>query len=91
MQHLTGKEPISKVCDQHKIHPNQFREWQKILFDNATKSFESEKKTEEDRLRAEIAKLQAKLQKKDEVLAELMEEHLKVKKNYGDLFQGKDG
>lgn len=83
-RHLVGKEEISKVCEELKIHPNQFYEWQKLFFENGVKAFESEDKQEGSKLRTENERLREKLQRKDSVLAELMEEHVALKKSFGE-------
>jgi transposase-like protein len=68
-RHLVQNEEVSKVCEEVRIHPNQFYEWQRRLFENAVKAFESEKRREEAKLRSENVALKAKLQRKDEVLS----------------------
>jgi len=84
-RHLIGKEEVSAICEELKLHPNQFYEWQRQFFENGVKAFESDEQREEEKLRLEMARLQGKLQRKDEVLAELMEEHLTLKKNLGEV------
>jgi len=83
-RHLVGKEEVSAICEELAIHPNQFYEWQKLFFENGVKAFESEEKREESKLRERIGTLEAKLQRKDAVLSELMEAHLDLKKNLGE-------
>ena len=83
-RHLIGKEEVSVICEDLKIHPNQFYEWQKLFFENGVKAFESEEKQEATKLRLENERLTQKLQRKDSVLSELMEEHLALKKNFGE-------
>jgi transposase len=83
-RHLVEREEISAICEEHKIHPNQFYEWQKLFFENGVKAFESEEKQEATKLRADNDRLTQKLQRKDAVLSELMEEHLNLKKSFGE-------
>jgi hypothetical protein len=57
------------------------------LFENAEDAFERPnnrvvKSSEQDE---KIARLQAKLQQKNEVISELMEENIRVKKSIGEL------
>ena len=75
-RHLFGKEEVSAICEEHKLHPNQFYEWQRQFFEQGVKAFESDEKREESKLRTQVASLEAKLQRKDSVLSELMEEHV---------------
>lgn len=83
-RHLVEKEEVSRICEDLKIHPNQFYEWQKLFFENGVKAFESSEQREEAKLRDRVATLEAKLQRKDSVLSELMEEHVALKKSFGE-------
>jgi transposase len=84
-RHLVEKEEVSHICEDLKIHPNQFYEWQKLFFENGVKAFESEEQRVEVKLRDRVATLEAKLQRKDSVLSELMEDHLALKKSLGEV------
>jgi transposase len=83
-RHLVGKEEVSAVCEELRLHPNQFYDWQKQFFENGVKAFESDEQRESTKLRSEVETLKAKLQRKDSVLSELMEDHLALKKNLGE-------
>lgn len=83
-RHLVDGEEISTICDQEKIHPTLFYEWQRRFFEHGAKAFESESKGTESKLQAENEALRQKLQRKDSVLAELMEEHVALKKSLGE-------
>ena len=37
--HLIEKEPVSDICDRHRLNPNVFYRWQKIFFENGTAAF----------------------------------------------------
>jgi transposase-like protein len=84
-EHLLDKTPISDVCQKHDIQPTLFYLWQKKLFEDGAAVFDS-KAANARQLNADAQKvqaLQAKLQQKNEVLAELMGEHLDLKKSLG--------
>ena len=86
-QHLVEKIPISEVCEKNGIAVNLFYLWQKQLFDNATAAFDKpgkRRKTDQDAKDRTIVALQDKLQRKNEVLSELMEEHVQLKKDLGE-------
>ena len=83
-RHLIGKEEVSAICEELKLHPNQFYEWQRRFFENGVRAFEAQEKREETRLKSRVAFLEEKLQRKDSVLSELMEEHVALKKNLGE-------
>ncbi len=83
-QHLVDGMAVSDLCDKHQILPTQFYQWQKQLFEGGSAAFErktSGKSAEQRR----IEQLQAKLINKNEVIAELMEENVKAKKECGEL------
>jgi transposase-like protein len=84
-RHLIGKEEVSAICEEQKLHPNQFYEWQRLFFENGVKAFEADEKREEAKLRAEMERMQGKIKRKDEILAELMEAHLDLKKSLGEV------
>jgi transposase-like protein len=85
-KHLIDKVPVSDICDDYQLQPTVFYRWQKELFENGQAAFEpkpGKKRIKKEQQR--IAKLEAKLRKKDEVLGELMEEHVALKKSHGEL------
>jgi transposase len=86
-RHLLEGIPVSKICDELGIKPSLFYTWQRLLFENAHLSFDNGRKSKaaEDAKEKKIEQLEAKVQRKNEVLAELMEEHTKLKKELGEL------
>lgn len=83
-RHLVEKTPVSDLCQELGIQPTQFYRWQQALFENAASALErtpGRPKADADSQR--IAALEAKLARKDEVLGELMEEHVALKKSLG--------
>ena len=84
-RHLVGGEAVSAICEDLGIAPNLFYRWQKELFDQGARVFEPRTDRGQDkRPQEQIATLEARLKKKDEVIAELMEEHLALKKSLGE-------
>jgi transposase-like protein len=84
-EHLVERLAISEVCRKHGIQPTQFYLWQKKLFEEGAAVFESKRDEERQRVDDEKqrAAMEAKLVRKDEVLAELMGEHVALKKKLG--------
>jgi transposase len=85
-EHLVDGVAISDLCDRHHIQPTQFYQWQKQLFENGATAFE--RKTRQAGPSPEqrkIEALQTKLLTKNEVIAELMEENVLLKKLDGAL------
>jgi transposase len=83
-RHLVERIPISDLCDEYHLQPTVLYAWQKHFFENAASAFNrSSDPTRKDTER--IQQLEEKLRKKHEVLSELMEEHIKLKKELGEL------
>ena len=86
-RHLLDKVPVSDLCDELDIYPNQFYAWLRDFFENGHAAFDNGRKAKavEDVKDRKIELLEAKLTRKNEVLAELLEEHTLLKKELGDL------
>jgi transposase len=82
-RYLVEKTPISDLCDQYGIQPSQVCQWQKVLFENGVAAFERTNRRAEDAKDRQVAALEAKVQQKNEVIAELMQEHVQLKKATG--------
>src|SRR2546427_5458150 len=78
---------VSELCEELGLRPTMFHRWQKELFENGAAAFQSQgrphRQVEEKQKRIEF--LEKKVQTKDEVLAELMAEHIALKKSLGEL------
>jgi transposase-like protein len=85
-RHLIDKVPVSDVCEESGVHPTVFYGWMKQFFEHGAAAFLPPERASrrEEAQRQQIEALKAKLQKKDEVLAELMEEHVALKKSLGE-------
>jgi transposase len=86
-RHLLEGVPVSTLCDQLGIAPTLFYRWQKELFESGHTLFENGRaaKAADNAKDEKIQKLEAKLQRKNEVMAELMEAHTQLKKDLGEL------
>ena len=86
-QHLVEKTPSSQVCEQHGIQPTQFYQWQKVFFENGAAAFEKVGNGRKDRsakkLERKVSTLESKIASKDELIAEIMESHVQLKKSLG--------
>ncbi len=85
-QHYLGKIPISDICDQNQLQPSVFYHWQRQLFDKAPLVFTDSKgpPRREQELQQKIAFLEAKLAKKDAIIAEISQEYVELKKERGE-------
>ncbi len=84
-RHLTEGVAVSALCDEYNLQPKVFYDWQKLLFENATSVFIRGTNGPNRQDQKRIQQLEEKLQKKNEVVSELMEEHVKLKKELGEL------
>ena len=85
-KHLVEDVPVSDLCDQYSLHPSLFYRWQKQFFENGFLAFQNQTSNPTSLLEKKISDLEHKLNKKHEVLSELMEEHIELKKkSWGNL------
>jgi len=84
-RHLVENEPISKLCDEQGLQPTVFYRWQKEFFENGAAAFQAKARANHQAEQERIEYLEKKIQRKDEVLAELMGEHIALKKSLGEL------
>jgi len=84
-RHLLELEPVSKLCDELGLQPTVFYRWQKEFFDNGAAAFQAKARANHRAEQERIEYLEKKIQRKDEVLAELMGEHIALKKSLGEL------
>ena len=84
-RHLMDQVPVSDLCDEYHLQPTVFYRWQKEFFENGAASFEKASSRQKQAEQKRIQQLEAKLQIKNEVLSELMEEHVRLKKERGEL------
>lgn len=86
-RHLVGKEPVSNLADEFGLQPSLIHGWINQVMAQAERAFDrpSGKRRIEEAKERRIAQLEAKLANKNEVIAELMQEHVQLKKELGDL------
>lgn len=83
--HLVDGQPISTICDQHQIHPTLFYQWQKTFFENGAAAFDRSPRSRRTELGSQkIEQLEARLKRKDEVIAAVTEELVRTKKELGE-------
>ena len=84
-RHLIDRVAVSDLCDEYQLQPTLFYAWQKLFFENGASAFVRKNGSADQALQKTIAALRDKLQRKNEVVAELMEEHIQLKKELGEL------
>jgi len=83
-EHLLENKPVSQICDENHLQPTVFARWKQQFFENGAAAFARNNKHEELEWQKKTARLEKKLQQKNEVLAELMQEHIALKKSLGE-------
>ena len=81
-EHFEKQISVADICEKYRLHPNQFYRWKKELFENAVDIFNTKRGRKR---KSPIVDLEAKLKERNEVIAELLEENLKLKKFNGGL------
>ena len=84
-RHLLDKVPVSDLCEEYGLQPTVFYRWQKEFFENGAAAFIREDRPQKRVEEVKIQQLEAKLIRKHEVLSELMEEYIRLKKDLGEI------
>ncbi len=83
--HLLENKPVSEICEKAGIHPTLFYQWQRTFFENGAAAFSSPRTdTKPSASEQKIGSLEDKLKRKDEVIAEIMEDFIRAKKQLGE-------
>ncbi|MBT4501467.1 MAG: transposase [Gemmatimonadetes bacterium] len=84
-RHFIDGVAVSDLCDEYGIHPTVFYRWQKAFFENGAAAFQTQQSQQEKQWKKQITTLESRLSQKNEVLAEVMEEHVRLKKSLGEI------
>ncbi len=83
-KHFIEKVPVSDLCEQYGVQPTNFYRWQKQFFEQGEMVFVRKGSKKDKQYEKRIATLEQKIKKKNDVMAELMEEHVDLKKSLGE-------
>ena len=83
-RHLIDQVAVSDLCDEYALHPTQFYRWQRQFFENGAATFANGSTSATAALERQIVALETKLARKHEVLSEVMEEYVRLKKELGE-------
>jgi len=83
-RHFVEKVPVSDLCEELNMSPNMFYRWQKEFFERGTQAFHRSNGDKSKHYEEKITKLESTLRRKNDVLAELMEDHVRLKKSLGE-------
>jgi len=82
-EHLEKNISVADICEKYQLHPNQFYQWRKQLFENAVEIFNTKKERQQaDSITNELKNT---IQERNEVIAELLQENLQLKKHTGEI------
>jgi len=85
-KHLVDKATVSEICEENHIKPSLFYRWQSDLFSMGRLVFENIQPNKiHSQYQKQIQTLSIKLAQKNEVLAELMQEYVNLKKEHGEI------
>lgn len=96
-RHMVDRVPVSNLCEEYRIQPSLFYVWQRQMWENLGAAFqngarggrtslrEAGLEREIQALKEVLAQREAKLAKKDKVIAELSAEFIEAKKELGSL------
>ena len=86
-RHLADKIPVSDLCDEVGIQPSVFYTWQRQLLENLSAALEDGRRnrgaetTELEREQKKVEALESKLVRKNDVIAEISQELIELKKS----------
>jgi transposase-like protein len=92
-RYLVDKTPVSQLCEEYTIQPSVFYAWHKQLVESLEGIFtdgrgspraKSKESVELERERKRVAALEARLARKDAVIAEISEQLIAEKKSNGE-------
>ena len=88
-RHHLDKVPVSTLCEELGLQPSVFYNWQKELFARAAQVLgpngrAERRSSEEAELKRTISTLETKLAKKNDVIAEISQEYVELKKELGE-------
>jgi len=87
-RHLVDKVTVAQLCEEYKVPPSVFYTWQKAAMDNLVAALQGvagkRDNQREQQLNSKVGLLEAKLAKKDNVIAEISAEYVDLKKSLGE-------
>lgn len=86
-RHLKDHVPVSEIANDLNVQPTMVHNWINSVLSQAEHAFDSPRsaKAQASIQDARIQQLREKLDNKNEVIAELMEENIRAKKENGEL------
>lgn len=87
-RHHIDKVPVTTICEESGLQPSVFYHWQRELFERAAHVLgnapSGRASSREQLLEKKVTALEARLTRKDEVIAEISQEYVALKKELGE-------
>ena len=87
-RHHIDKVPVTTICEEAGLQPSVFYHWQRELFERAAHVLGNAPagrvSSREQQLEKKVTALEARLVKKDEVIAEISQEYVTLKRELGE-------
>jgi transposase len=87
-RHMVDKVPVSDLCNELGLQPSVFYQWQRQVLENLAGAFSTTADDSPSKRRKELVartkELEAKLAKKDNMIAEVTAELVATKKELGE-------
>lgn len=81
---LENQVSISELAEKHSVTIQDIYRWKKQLFES-TEIFDRKTRSKESPLEKKSKELEVKVQQKDSVISELVEENIELRKKYNGL------
>ena len=78
---LENRTPLNQLAEKYEIHPNDIYNWRKKLFEEADQIFEKKSRDNDKKFEIKQKQYEEKLAKKDEVISELVQDNIALKKS----------
>lgn len=85
LQNLQDGVSVSEICRQMNIQPAVFYQWRKTFLESASSVFANSDRKVQKAHEREVAGYKEAIQRKDHVIAELLEEYTALKKSLGEI------
>lgn len=80
-EHFKDQIPLGTLSEKYGIHPNLLYKWEKEFFEHAPEIFRARGKDDHDKkLAQENEQLKAKLKDRNDVIGEIIEDNIRLKK-----------
>ena len=84
---LDNNVALSDLSKRYNVHPNMIMKWKKALFEGALETFNRKHDRQHSAQDTKIAKLKQTLQDRDSLIAEIVSDNIRLKKNLnGEIF-----